>query len=153
MTKKLIVDTNLTEGIKMLGMVTYLKDYRLAYYLNNVLDIQLKKFGDFQLNKDKGSYSWYFYSEGINYPNFTLISNNHEEGKLIPDLKMDYVLVLKNVFDEKLIPSFITRLRKIPDLTLVTQVNISKIRNIDILIEADEMHEMEEVIRPRNRDS
>jgi len=151
MAKKLIFDSNLTEGIKMLGLVTQLKDYRLAFFVNNELEIQLKKYDDFQLSKDKGSHSWYFYGESNNYPNITLISNNHEKGKLIPDLKMDYVMVIKNVFDEKLISGFISKLRNIPGLTLVSTVNISKIKDIDVLLEADEMHELNQVIRQKNR--
>lgn len=148
MAKKLILDANLTEGIKILGLVTYLKDYRLAFYTNNALDIQLKKYGDFQLIKNKGSYCWYYFSEGRNYPSITLISNNHEEGKLIPDLKTDYILMIKNVLDEKLVSDFIAKMRKIPDLAMVFTVDLSKIKNIDVLLEADEMHELEQVIKP-----
>jgi hypothetical protein len=148
MAKKLIVDTNLTEGIRMFGMVTHLKDYRFAFFINNVLGIHLKRYGDFQLKKDKGSYSWYYFNKGKNYPKITLISNNHHEGKLIPEHKMDYFIIFKNIYDEKIVSDFILKIRKIPDLSMAFPVDMSKIKNIDILLMADELHELDQVIRP-----
>jgi hypothetical protein len=151
MAKKLTFETNLTEGIKMLGLVTHLKDYRLAFFINRKLEIQLKKFADFECSCAKGVYSWYYFSEGSNYPNLTLLSNNHEKGKLIPDFKMDYIILFKQMFDEKLISKYISKLRKIPDLTLVFPLQISKIKNIDSILEANEMHELKQVIRPEKK--
>jgi len=132
----------------MLGLVTHLKDYRLAFYINGELEIHLKKYGDFQFGKKGKNYSWYNFSEGRNYSNITLVCNNHEEGKLIPELKMDYFMVIKNVFDEKLVSGFISKLKKLPEFALIFPVDMSKIKNIDDLLEAIEMHELEQVIRP-----
>lgn len=150
MAKKLTLDINLLEGIEMLGIVTHLKDYRLAYYLNNAMKIQLKKYADFQFAGDEGQFSWYYFTEGGNNHNITLISNNHPEGKLVTNYKADYLLLIKNIFDEELVAEFITKLRKISDISLVFQMQLAKVKNIDFLLEAFEMHELKQVIRPDN---
>lgn len=151
MAKKLTFHSNLTEGIRILGLVTHLKDYRLAFHINRELEFQLKRYGDFQLTEGKGIYSWFYYNEGANYPKISLIGNNHEEGKLIPDLRMDYFFLVKNVYDEQFVSGYLSKLRKIPDLSMVFQADISKIKNIDALLEAEEMHELKQVLRPDHR--
>lgn len=148
MAKKLSLDVNLFEGIKTLGLVSHIKDYRLAYFINNVLGIQLKRYADFTIGERKGSYSWYYFTEGGNYHNITLLNNNHETGKLVPDHKVDYLIIVKNVFDEQLLSDFVTKLRKIPDISIVFEIETTKIKKIDVLIEAIEMHELKQVIRP-----
>ena len=150
MVKKLTLDINLFEGIEMLGLVTHFKDYRLAYYINDAMGIQLKKHADFQLAGKNGQYSWYYFTEGGNYHNITMIGNNHQADKLITDYKADYLFLIKNIFDEDQIAEFISKLRKIADLSLVFQMQLAKVKNIDILLEALEMHELKQVIRPEN---
>ncbi len=150
MVKKLTLDINLFEGIEMLGLVTHFKDYRLAYYINDAMGIQLKRYADFQLAGKNGQYSWYYFTEGGNYHNITMIGNNHQAGKLITDYKADYLFLIKNIFDEDQVAEFISKLRKIVDLSLVFQMQLAKVKNIDILLEALEMHELKQVIRPEN---
>ena len=142
MVKKLTLDINLFEGIEMLGLVTHFKDYRLAYYINDAMGIQLKRYADFQLAGKNGQYSWYYFTEGGNYHNITMIGNNHQAGKLITDYKADYLFLIKNIFDEDQVAVFISKLRKIADLSLVFQMQLAKVKNIDILLEALEMHEL-----------
>ncbi len=150
MVKKLTLDINLFEGIEMLGLVTHFKDYRLAYYINDAMDIQLKRYADFQLAGKNGQYSWYYFTEGGNYHNITMIGNHHHAGKLITDYKADYLFLIKNIFDEDQVAEFISKLRKIAGLSLVFQMQLAKVKNIDILLEALEMHELKQVIRPEN---
>lgn len=149
MAKKLSVDFNLFEGIRTLGLVTNLKDYRLAFYLNNLLDLHLSKYSDFNFEGKEGQYSWYYYSKGGNYPSITLINNNHSSGKLVTEPKVDYLLLIKNVIIENLVPDMLTKLRNISGLTLALELKMAKIKNADLLIEALEMHELKEVIRPK----
>lgn len=149
MAKKLSVDLNLFEGARILGLVSNLKDYRLAFYINNLLDIHLSKYADFEFEGKEGKYSWYYFNKGGNYHNITLIGNNHQNGKLILEPKVDFLLLLKNVFTENVVSDTLTYLRKINGLALAFELQIPKIRNADLLLEALEMHELKEVIRPR----
>lgn len=149
MAKKLSVDVNLFEDIKTLGLVSHIRDYRLAYFINNVLGIQLKRYADFTIGECQGSYSWYYFTEGGNYHNISLLNNNHEKGKLVPDHKVDYLIMVKNVFDEQLVSGFMSKLRKVNDISMVFEIETSKIKKIDILLEAIEMHELKQVIRPK----
>lgn len=149
MAKRLSVDFNLFEGIKILGLVTNLKDYRLAFSLNNTLDLQLSKYTDFEFEEREGQYSWFYYNKGGNYHSITLINNNHQNGKLLTEPKVDYLLLIKNVFIETMIWEMLVKLRKINGLTLALELQLLKIKNADLLIEALEMHELKEVIRPK----
>lgn len=149
MAKKLSVDFNLFEGIRTLGLVTNLKDYRLAFYLNNLLDLHLSKYSDFNFEGKEGQYSWYYYSKGGNYHSITLINNSHQSGKLLSEPKIDYLLLIKQVFSENLIFEILTNLRKISGITMALELQIQKIKSADLLLEALEMHELKEVIRPK----
>lgn len=151
MAKKLTLDADLFEGIEMLGIVSLLKDYRLAYFVNHALEIQLKKYADLECSGKNGKYSWYYYSEGGKYHNVTLINNFYKGDKLIPDHKIDFLILVKNVLDENLILDMISKLRKVPDITMTFKMQLSKVKNIDILLETLEMHELKQVIRPSSK--
>lgn len=149
MAKKLKVDLNLFEGVKLIGLVTSLKDYRLAFNINSALNLNLSRYKDFQLEGKEGQYSWYYFSQGGNYHSITLINNNNYQGKLIIEPKIDFLLMIKNVFIESLVHEILIKLRKIDGLNMALELQISKIKNADILLEALEMHELREVLRPK----
>lgn len=151
MAKKLSVDLNLFEGVKVLGLVTNLKDYRLAFYINNELDLHLSKYSDFTFENKEGSYSWYYFSKGGNYHSITLINNNHYHGKLIFEPKVDFLLLIKNVFIETTVSETLSKLRKIKGITLALELLLQKVKHADLLLEALEMHELREVIRPKKK--
>lgn len=144
MAKKLTLDFDMFEEIEMIGIVSPLKDYRLAYFINKTLEINLKKYDDFQLTGTNGLFSWYYYNKGNNNHTLTLIENIHQTNKLIADYKTDYLLLVKNVFDPKPVSGMITKLRTIPDIFMVFQMQLSKIKNIDILLESVELHELKQ---------
>mgnify|MGYP006902143149 CR=1 FL=1 len=149
MTKRLSVDHELFEGIKLLGLVTPLKDYRLAYFINNELNLKLSRYADFTFEGKEGEYAWYYFSKGNKYHNITLINNYHPHGKLVLEPKIDFLLMIKNVVAEEVVPEILAGLRKINGIPLAFLLNAAKIKNADLLLEALEMHELKEVIRPR----
>ena len=150
MVKRLTLKTNVSEDVEILGIVSHLKDYRLAYHINNELNIHLKRFDDLVFNEKENGFSWYYFSRGENYYNITLISNGNLENKLITEHKIDYLILIKNSIDESS-KEFISNLRKINDITMVYQIVLSKIKNIGVLLEAFEMHELKQVIRPKRK--
>jgi len=149
MAKKLKVSLNLFEGVKIIGLVTNLKDYRLAFNINNVLNLKLSRYKDFKPEGKDGQYSWYYFSQGGNYHSITLINNNSFKGKLIFEPKIDFLLLIKNVFIESLVNDALIKLRKIDGLNMAFELQIAKIKNADVLLEALEMHELREVLRPK----
>jgi hypothetical protein len=133
----------------MLSIASQLKDYRIAYFINDQLGLELEKFDDFRISPGGNAYSWFCYSEGENGATFYLVGNNHPEGKLLPAQKgIDYFLLTKDLFDEERLSGIASALRKIPGVLGVFHVNMNAIRNLDLIIENHELHELEKVIKP-----
>ncbi len=149
MAKRLSLNINYSEDYQLLAIVSHLKDYRLSFFLNQELDLDLRKYDDLKPNETGASYSWYYYSEGETYLNCYLISNHHNLGKLVPALKnVDYLLFVKNPYDDKEVMALASSIRKIPNVMAVFEHAIPSLKDVDSLIEAIELHELEQIIRP-----
>jgi hypothetical protein len=148
MAKRLSLDIDFSEGYQLLGIVTQMKDYRLAYFINKQMMVHLKKYKDLQLSEKGGTYSWYCFTKKEHNQSLFLFSNHHEKGKLVTSQKMDFFLLVKNIYDKNEIGEMTSKIRKIPDVLAVFILDVKKIRNMDLIIEAIEMHELEEVIKP-----
>lgn len=153
MAKKFSIDIDFTEGYHLLGIVTQLKDYRLAFFLNDKLDMHLKKYDDLQLSEKGGQYSWYCYVDDENDVSFFLIANHHSKGKLIQAQKMDHFFLVKNMIDESNLMEMISAIRKITGVLAVFKLDMKKLKDLDIMIESIEMHELEQVIKPAKEKS
>jgi hypothetical protein len=147
--KKLKFQIDYFEDYAMLSLASQLKDYRLAYFINESLQLDLIKYDDFSMNTANSAFSWYFYNEGENGASFYLIGNRNSEGQLlIPQKGIDYLLLTKELFDEDRLQEMIAALRKINGLQGVFLTNMSSIKNLDLMIEFLELHELEKVIKP-----
>jgi len=148
MAKKLIIKSNYFEGYSMLALVTSLKDYRLAYFINDSLNFQLKKYKDLKIKGKENGFSWYYYSQGNHYLRCMLIANRNESGRLIPGQRIDFFLLFKNVIDKTQLSEILSKLREISSITAIFEINMAEIKSMDILLETIEMHELEQVIKP-----
>jgi len=150
--KRLSLKVDYFEDYYLLSIVSQLKDYRLAYFINETIRIDLKKYKDLQVSGRNGLYSWYYFSGGDDFPNYYLIGNNHTQGKIIPSHKgIDYYLLIKEEFEEKRIEEIASDLRKIKGVLGVFNTEMSSLRNLDSLLESVELHELEEIIRPAKK--
>ncbi len=149
MAKRLSLNINYSEDYQLLAIVSHLKDYRISFFLNQELDLDLRKYDDLRPSDNGATYSWYYYSEGDSYLNCYLVSNHHDSGKLIPSLKnIDYLLFVKNPYDDKEVMAMASSIRKIPNVVAVFEQNIPELKNMDVLIESIELHELDQIIRP-----
>lgn len=154
MAKKLKFEIDYFEDYAMLSIASQLKDYRLAYFINEKLGLELQKYDDFQLSQDGNTYSWYCYSEGENGSTFYLLGNHHPDGKLLPAQKgIDYFLFTKELFDEHRLNEIASNLRTVTGIQGVFLVNMNSIKNLDLMIEHLELHELEKVTRPGKEES
>jgi len=148
MTKKLKIESNLFEGYSLLALVTHLKDYRLAYFINGALNFQLKKYDDLKIPGKESAFSWYYYSQGSNYLRCMLISNMDEKGRLVPGQRIDFFMLFKSIVDKDQLSGILSGLRKISAIMAAFEIDMSTIRNMDVLLESFEMHELEQIIKP-----
>jgi len=145
--KKVSFNIDYHEDYNLLAIVSPLKDYTLSYFINKLLDLQLKKYGDLTIKAENGSYSWYYYKQGNKYSSSYLIGNNHLKGKLIPALyNFDYFFLLKDAIAQNQIQHMATALRGIKNVVGVFEQDLSTIKDMDILIEYNELHEMDQIV-------
>jgi len=153
MAKKLKTKIDYFEGYQLIGMVSQLKDYTIAYMLNETLEFDFKKYEDLEIidtNEKVNNFSWYFSNNDILSAKTFLISNNHGSAKLIPDKKeMDYFLIFKDFPSDISISNMVTDIRKISNILAVYDFDLDDIKNADILIENIEIHEIKHILRPK----
>lgn len=155
MKKKVSLNIDYHKDYNLLAIVSPLKDYTLCYFINKLLDLQLKKYSDLTINANKASYSWYYFKQGNKYLSCYLIGNNHRKGKLIPALKnFDYFFLVKDAIVQSQIQLMATAIRGIKNVVGVFEQDISAIKDMDILIEYNELHEMDQIValsgKPKN---
>lgn len=82
----------------LVGISCHSKDYRLCWEINNILNIDLIRTEDLEIQK-KGilnSHSFYEFIDEDNHLEYFLISNKAENGYLIPEQKrVDFFLMAK----------------------------------------------------------
>ena len=152
MAKKLKLDFDYFEDYNLLSISSTMKDYTLAFHINKNLEINLKKYNDLVVNGRLAAYPWFYYSEGVNFPTFYLIGNNHPDGKINPAHKgIDYYLLVKELFDDDMLNHYASVLRKVAGIIGVFNTNMSTIKNMDVMIESVELHELDFIIRPTKK--
>lgn len=150
MAKKLSVRIDYFADYQLLGLVSSMKDYMLTFFINNLLEIDLKKFDDLkpEPGQDK-AYSWYCHWNKGELISYYLVGNHHPGGKLIPSEKnLDYFLLIKNGSAERA-KEIAGKLRKIDKVTGVFQLDMIKIKDLNVILEILELHELDQVIRPK----
>jgi hypothetical protein len=148
MAKKLNFKIDYFEDYAMLSLVSQLKDYRLAYFINETLDLDLVKYDDFSSESGSDAFPWFFYNEGENGASFYLIGNRNREGQqMILQKGIDYFLLTRELFDEERLQQMIISLRQTEGIQGVFLVNMNTIKNLDLMIENLELHELEKVTR------
>ncbi len=156
MAKKLSSNIDYFEGYKLLGIASQLKDYSLVFFINQNLDIDLKKYEDMDITDNEGgvsAFSWYFYKDKHLESKIYLISNSSASGKLFPSKKeMDYFMLLKDYPNEENYASrIIPEIRKIQNVLGVFNFDLNNIKNADLFIENVELQEIKYIKRPKTK--
>lgn len=147
MKKTVSFNIDYHEDYNLLAIVSPIKDYTLSFFINKLLDLQMKKYDDLTFNSKKSSYPWYYYKQGNKYLSCYLIGNNHPKGKLIPALNnFDYFFLVKDAISQEQIQTMAAGIRGIKNVVGVFSQDISEIKDMDILIEYNEFHEMDQIV-------
>ncbi len=149
MVKSSIEKIDYYDGYNMLAMVSLLTDYKLCFFINNSLRFNLEKkedlFYDFSSDKESG-FSYYYYKDTVVDTDFILIGNKNNKAILIPSQKaVNYFLLIKNAVDESVVKDVSSAIRKINGVAAVLDVNMHKIKKVDLLLETIELHELKKL--------
>ncbi len=135
------------DDYKMIAIVSHLRDYTIGYHINTNLELDLAKFDNIVVAagfKKDHSFSWYFFKDEGSETIYYLIGNKCENGNLLKSQKaVDYLLVIKNSIHGDVVKIALNKLRKVKNIVAVFELNMLEYKYMDDLIEAIEMHELE----------
>ncbi len=137
---KLVIDYSY--DFLLYGLISHLKEYKLAWSLNNQLNIHLIKQKDIIhefINQEKMYVSNYLYE--TENTQLRLLRNKSENKNsvksayLLPELhKFDFFIMKNGRIDGKDDLGFISKLKEIEAIQYVTLINISKLKSRENLI-------------------
>jgi len=136
----------------LLAIHSVLTDYRLAFFLNKHLNIELKRaFEDLDISRQDGFYSFFHYEDEDNLLNWNLISNSSytnvkneikesllfkntqvelKKFKLMNELsQVDFFLKIEYHTDHININQIIKSINEIPNIISVYSLNLNNIKN------------------------
>lgn len=140
--KKTLVVTPF-DDLTLVALSTPLKDYKLAWHLNETLGLNFKKMAGFKADGNQPElYSFYHFDAGENMNVFNLIQLQNEGIKLIKlPLPVDFLLIIRNSIPEGRREEWLSALRKIQGMGMVVLLDIENFKMLDPLLERIELHE------------
>lgn len=135
-------------GITLIGISCHLKSYRLSFALNTALHFSFRRIPDLELSlsgeEESPGYPFLEYHHPDLKNHFCLLGNHHPHGKLIPSLKqVDYFLIANNPLEKSTAEKITGKIRAIPQVQMATEIDTSKVKTLDEILEFLELHLME----------
>ncbi len=126
------------ESGEVAGIVSSLRDYRLAWLFNRHLDWNLGRTEDLTPNAPEGGGFARFTGEcPVDKSSFCLISNRFSGAYLLPEQKsFDYFLLVQGGWYEEHFALLLDRIRPLPDVLTVFHVQPPKVKQrLNVLLE------------------
>lgn len=139
--KKVKLQIEHTYDFDVLGLVSPVRDYKMAWLINRQLDLDLIKWEDLEiefLSDPQLKISQYFLSLPHGYVQLLknkALNTNKQVSYLIPELKsMDYFLLVQDQTFQISINTFVNELAKIPFIQNVMKLDVSKLKSKENLL-------------------
>lgn len=143
MAKKLKLSTGSSYDYTTIGIACHMKDYRFTFFLNDQLGFQMRRMKDllFSEGNDLRRFSFFIYDNPEERRQFYLVSNYHEEGRLIPSEKgADFLLIVNDTLSEARKRELVSRIQKIPQVLAAYDIPKGKANNLETIFEEIELH-------------
>ena len=121
----------------LIGISCHAKDYRLCFELNKILEIDLVRGEDLDIDSKntKANYALYDYIDEENFIDYYLISNRSNKGFLIPEHKStDFFLLLKGASNDDIIENIINKISEIQLVLTSFQIDVNSLKSKQNLI-------------------
>ena len=139
--RKIVVEP--FDDIKIIGICTHLEDYKLAWNINELLNINLVKYSDI-INEDGLEFSFYLYDGGENCNTFNLVEIVNSEGRWVNfSPATDYLIVIRNFINDENLAKILEKIKHIEGVQFAYLIDLDINSKIDTLLEDIEMHEIE----------
>ena len=130
-----------TFDFELIGLVSPVKDYKMAWLINRDLDLDLVRSEDLQiefLSSPRLEISQYFLSLPHGYIQLLknkAINTSQQLAYLIPELRnLDYFLLVQDHTKQLSITSFVDHLTKNPFIQSVVRLDVSKLKSKENLL-------------------
>lgn len=139
--KKIVVEP--FDDIKIVGICTHIEDYKLAWHINNILNINLVKYSDI-VNEDGLGFSFYLFDGGENCNTYNLVEIANADGRWVSFFPpTDYLLIIRNFIHDENLQTLLTNIKHIEGVVHAYLVDLETNNKIDTLLEDIEMHEID----------
>ena len=138
--KKIVVEP--FDDIKIIGICTHLEDYKLAWNINKLLNINLVKYSDI-VNEDGLEFSFYLYDGGENCNTYNLVEIANADGRWVSfSPATDYLIVIRNFINDENLAKILLKIKNIEGVQFAYLIDLEMNNKIDTLLEDIEMHEI-----------
>jgi len=144
MAKKIQLRIKAQPRYSIIGISSHMPDYRLIYFLNMNLKVNLCRSVDFicsHKSDEKTHFPFFSWDDPNDRITISLLPNRVQGHYLIPELKnMDYLLVISDEalrYDTK---SLMEKIWKIQNIILVKQLNPDDFKTVDSFVFSLELH-------------
>lgn len=129
------------DDIIIIGIVTGMADYQLAWNLNKSLRIDLAKYKDITSN-GKDFFSFYLYNAGENDNVFNLVALSNKERKWVTfSPQTDYLFIIRNYINEEKLQQLLTMIKSVPRIQHAYIIDLEYNTKIDSILADVEDHE------------
>jgi hypothetical protein len=122
---KMVLTIEEDYDFSLIGISCHSKDYRLCWELNKILNTDLIRIKDYDINKknEKKSFSFYEFIDESNYLEYFFISNRSKNGFLIPEQnKVDFFILIRGSTSDSLTKEVVGKINSLP--LVLTSFNI-----------------------------
>jgi hypothetical protein len=128
---KIILSIEEDYDFALLGISCHTKDYRLCWELNKVLNFDLVRAIDLEINKTTiDKYSFYEYIDEEHYLEYYLISNRSVTGYLIPEQKkVDFFFMIKGNISDYLIDDILSKTNAISSVLTSFKIDPNQLKS------------------------
>lgn len=117
--KRILLDYKYEPEFGMIGIFSPLKDYRLAWLMNQHMGYDLKLLPVFHWQQQSAARTYecalYKYENPVHHLQVYLLNNRSSQGKILPEPRnLDYLLLLKNPGQHIHIPNLVKIIRALP---------------------------------------
>lgn len=131
-------------NVDLIGISCHLRSYRISFAINNMLGFDFRRIDDFSITVSAGAtldFPLLLHEDAEMKNHFCLVGNHHPQGKMIPALgQVDYFLLAAEPLDAGTLKTMISKIRSIPQVNAVYEIDPSKVRDLGILLEEMELH-------------
>ena len=143
MAKKIKLSGGISYDYTTIGIACHMKDYRFAFFVNEQLGFRFRRLDDLVSGeeKDERNYSFFIYTNPEDRRSYYLVSNYHEEGRLIPSEKgADFFLIVNDLLPAGNKKEIVSKIQKIPQALAAYEIPPGKVKNLELIFEEIEEH-------------